>query len=432
MNSRGKFFRIIKYFFKTMFENLDSEFRQKIVIGFTAGGRFSASMLLGISMAVIIGRKGSPFEVSMALAAFFLGIGIFAPIWGALSDYTGKRRIVLIVSSLLATLSLLPLITYQSIWISILIRFVYGGFVAGFLPALITIMGERGESEGRGKRMGFLNSSRMAGGAGGRICAGFLLGILIPQDLYLVIFGISLAATIPAILIEDPTPSKDYTISFKELKYEIKKRVFPPKDERSHLNTHGLKWLYLSLGLRHTTVKGVGSVIPVFITSSLGASEFAMGILMALNPAFQTVFMLISGRLADAIGRKPLIIFGMAGSGLYGLVTASSTLPETLLYREIMVGLALIIVALSFSTLSTGAMTFIGDVSPIERESELQGLRSTVISAGGVAGPLLVGTVAALTNFETSFILISILAFTAMLIINWKLVETKKSKTNPP
>ncbi|KXA88679.1 hypothetical protein AKJ57_06490 [candidate division MSBL1 archaeon SCGC-AAA259A05] len=376
-------------------------------------------------MAVVIGRHGSPFEVSMALGAFFLGIGSFAPVWGALTDYTGKRRIILIVSSLLATLSIFPLVIYQSIWISILIRFVYGGFVAGFLPALVTIVGERGESESRGKRIGFLNSSRMAGGAGGRICAGFLLGILLPPDLYLVVFGVSLAASIPAFLIEDPTPSKDYAFSFTELKDEIRRRVFPPEGERSHLNTHGLKWLYVSLGLRHTTVKGVGSLLPVFITAALGASEFAMGILMALNPAFQTVFMLISGRLADSVGRKPLIVFGMGGSGVYGLVAAASTLPETLLYREIMVGLALVIVALSFSALSTGAMTFIGDVSPIERESELQGLRSTVISAGGVAGPVLVGSIAVLTDFETSYILISILAFVAMFITRWKLVESK-------
>lgn len=408
-----------------MLKNFDSELKQQIVIALTGGGRFAASMLLGIAMAVIIGRQGSPFEVGMALAAFFLGIGIFAPIWGAVSDYTGKRREVLIASSLLSTISILPLVIYQSIWISILIRFVYGSSVAGFLPALLTIVGERGESKGRGKRIGFLNSSRMAGGAGGRICAGFLLGILIPPNLYLVIFGVSLAASLPAFLVEDPTPARGYTLSFTELKDEIRRRVFPPEDERSHLDTHGLKWLYVSLGLRHTTVKGVGSLLPVFITSALGASELAMGVLMALNPAFQTIFMLISGHFADSIGRKPLIVLGMGGSGIYGLVAAASTLPETLLFREVVVGLALIVVALSFSALSTGAMTFIGDVSPIERESELQGLRSTVISVGGVVGPILVGSMAALTNFETSYILISILAFVAMFIANWKLVESK-------
>lgn len=38
-------------------------------------------VLMGTAMAVIVGRRGSPFAVSRVMAAYYVGKMVFAPIW---------------------------------------------------------------------------------------------------------------------------------------------------------------------------------------------------------------------------------------------------------------------------------------------------------------------------------------------------------------
>jgi MFS family permease len=261
------------------------------------------------------------------------------------------------------------------------------------------------------------------------LTVGALLGLLAPRELYLVIAGVSLVSTVAVAFVADPTPNPDRDPSLSEIRSEVKERLFPAAGERGHLKTNGLGWLYVALALRNMTVLGVMSLMAPYLVDHVGVSEFVMGAILAINPAGQAVFMMLFGRLADSVGRKPLVIAGMAGSGLFAVVAGLATAPDSLLARMLVAGVGLVVIAAAFSAMTTGAIAFIGDVAPAERESELMGLRSTAKGVGGVLGPPIFGAIATVATYETAFLGGSVLAFAAAGLVGVRLVESR-SKTS--
>ena len=385
------------------------------------------SILMGTAMAVYVDEVGTAFAVSMVLAAYYVGEMVFAPVWGAIADVTGRRRAVMIVTGGLATLAVLPLTIAEGVWGPISLRAVYAVFAIGFTPVMLTVVSARGGEAGRGRSLGFFNSARAAGFTGGHVLAGILLGLLAPAGLYFVIAATSLLATLAAVFVHDPTPTPDRTPTVGEVGREIRRRLLPSVEDRAHLHTNGLRWLYVALALRNMTVLGVLSLAPPFLLNSVGVTEFIMGVVLALNPASQTVFMYLFGRVADRRGRKPLVVVGMAGSGLFAVVAAAATLPGTGLGRAVVAVGAFVLIGAAYSSMTTGALAFIGDVSPQGRQSELMGLRSTAKGVGGVVGPPLLGAIATVSTMETAFAVGSMLAFAATVLVAVALVESRPS-----
>jgi len=421
---------------------------QKFVIGLAGAARFMAGILMGTAMAVYVGREGSEFAVSMVLTAYFLGMTLFAPLWGAIADVTGRRRAVMIVTGGAATLAVLPLTVVDGVWGPIALRWLYAVFATGMVPVMLTVVSARGGSEGRGRSLGFFNSARGVGFAGGQLVVGILLGALLPASLYLVVAAVSLLSAVATVLVIDPTPTPDRTPSVGEVLAEVRRRLLPAVGDRSHLRTNGLRWLYVALALRNMTVLGVMSLMPVYLTSGeyVGVSEAVMGFLLAINPAGQVVCMYLFGRVADAVGRKPLIVAGMAGSGLFGVIAAAATLPsgdpvsltvvgvtvQGAVERIALAGLAMAVIAAAFSAMTTGALAFIGDVAPPDRESELMGLRSTAKGVGGVVGPPILGGIATFVGIQAAFAAGSLLAFVAAGLAAGALVESRSRPGGTP
>lgn len=110
------------------------------------------------------------------------------------------------------------------------------------------------------------------------------------------------------------------------------------------------------------------SLIPIYLVQDVGVTELVMGALLAINPATQSVFMYVFGRGTDAMGRKLFITASMAGSGLFALVAAAAAITASTQVRIAVAAAAFLTVAVSFSAMRTGAIAFVGDVSPDERE----------------------------------------------------------------
>ncbi len=415
--------------------------RQQCIIAVAAGLRFAAGILMGTAMAVYVGEVGSEFAVSAVLTAYFLGMTLFAPLWGAVADVTGRRRAVVVATGLLATVAVLPLVvvgkagpdlvvplvgvTVDGVWVPVGLRALYAAFAVGFAPVMLAVVSERGGAEERGRSLGFFNSARAVGFSGGQLAVGALLGWLLAPQLYLLIAAVSLVATAFAAMVVDPTPTTTGSFSGREVAGEVKRRLLPASEDRAHLRTSGLRWLYVALALRNMTVLGVMSLMPVYLTGPVGVSAFLMGAVLAINPAGQAVFMLLFGRVADAAGRKPLVVGGMAGSGLFGILAGLATVPAVASVRILVAVVAFVTIAASFSAMTTGALAFIGDVAPADRESELMGLRSTAKGVGGVLGPPLLGGVATVASMQTAFLGGSVLALAAAVLAWVALTETR-------
>lgn len=412
--------------------------RGTALVGLAAVTRVTAGALLGTSLAVHVGRTGSALEVSLLATAFSLGIILFAPVWGAFADVTGRRKLILVGTGLGATLALTPLIAVDAVagvasaalpiavdpvWIQVLVRGLYAVFIAGFGPLMLTVASERGGPGGRGKSVGSYNAFTAAGSGAGQFTSGLLLGALVPGHVYVVVAGVSLVATVAVALIDpgEATPDPDAD----SLPREIRSRLLPAAGERGHLSTNGLGWLYLGLSARQATVSGVGALMPVYIVATLGLPEAWMGAVLAFNPVSQTALMYYLGGVVDDRGRKPMITLGMAGSAAFGLVAAAAVFAPGGLAAAGVVALGYVTLAVAFSAMWTGSVAFVGDVAPENRESELMGLASTARSVGGVVGPLGVGAVATVAGYPTAFAAASVLALAAAAVVSLRVAESR-------
>ncbi len=123
------------------------------------------------------------------------------------------------------------------------------------------------------------------------------------------------------------------------------------------------------------------------------------------------------GRLSDRVGRKRLIVTGLVGSGGYTLLLGLTSIPDTLTGKALVAGLGLFCLGISFSALQTGIISFIGDVAPTDRESELIGLRSTARGFGGVVAPPLFGFAVMLVGFQTTFLCATLLSWVGAALV---------------
>ena len=393
-------------------------------IALAGASRTGIGILLATGLAVYVGRDASPFAVAAVLAAYSLGIMLFAPVWGAIADITRRRRSVLIGTGLLATLALLALAAVQNVWLSIGLVAVYAAFAAGFLPVALTIVSERGGATNRGRAIGHFNSAKSLGATAARFLVGVMVAALAAAHFFIALAVGSLAATIAVAFVADPTADGRPLPSLRTLGRDVRRRLLPIGEDRTALTANGLHWLYLAHGLRNMTISGLLSLLPVYLIVVVGTTEAEMGLLLGLGTALQILFMYAFGRVVDARGRKSFIVYGMVGSAVFALVIAGASLPGSPLLREAVVGSGFVVRAIAVSAIFAGSYAFIGDVAPVERESELMGMLSTVKAVGGVAGPLLLGAVATVWSYELAFAGASLFAMAAAAFVAKGVVES--------
>lgn len=126
----------------------------------------------------------------------------------------------------------------------------------------------------------------------------------------------------------------------------------------------------------------VHSLLPVFMTTVLGASMVAVGIVEGIAEATASVVKLFSGWLSDRLGRrKPLVVLG------YGLAALSKPL------FPLAGSMALVLAARFIDRIGKGIRgaprdALIADVTPGADRGAAYGLRQALDSVGAVLGPL--------------------------------------------
>jgi MFS family permease len=402
---------------------MSSNRRQQAVIATTAAANKAAVILMGTVMAVYVGRRGTAFAAGLVTAVYFFGLMVFSPVWGGIADVTGQSRRVLVVTGGLAALSMLPLAVIVGIWLSLAVRFLFAVFAAGFLPVMLTIVGKQSSEGGRGRSIGLFSSAAAVGFMIAQFAAGALIEALPRSLVYLLLTGIASIVAGAAVFVDEPRDRTAESILLTDIAREVRTRLVPTTSS-AHLRQNGLQWLYVASFLRNMTVLGFVTLLPIYFIQDVGVSPTVMGILLGVNPAIQIGGMYALGRLADVVGRKPLIVAGYTGSGLYSAILATATIPESVFLRAVIAGIGMFVLGAAFSAVQTGVISFIGDVAPPDRESELIGLRWTARGLGGMLAPPLFGAAVVLIGFEATFASASVLAWTAALLVAVKVTES--------
>ena len=148
-------------------------------------------------------------------------------------------------------------------------------------------------------------------------------------------------------------------------------------------------------------------LVPLF-AQGLGASTFQVGMIHAAFMLAATLLSAPLGLVSDRLGRRRLILTGMAISGLTSvlLLIARSPLQVGAIYLFSGIGLA---------CFSPAMMSYVGDVSPVPYLGRAYGWYTSALYLGMAAGPGL-GGAAAGGGFRTAFLL-SALVIAAGLIL---------------
>ena len=151
--------------------------------------------------------------------------------------------------------------------------------------------------------------------------------------------------------------------------------------------------------------------LPAYLTS-LGGEEYK-GLIISLFTITALASRPFSGRLADKLGRVPVMIFGSSVCFVIGLIYPVLTSISGFLFLRLVHG---------FSTgfTPTGQTAFLSDIIPAERRGEAMGILGTAGTIGMAAGPAIGGAIANNTSFNflfyssSAFALISILILTGI------------------
>jgi multidrug resistance protein len=135
---------------------------------------------------------------------------------------------------------------------------------------------------------------------------------------------------------------------------------------------------------------GFGIVLPLlpFYAQDFGATPAAIGLLVAIHPAMQFVFGPIWGRLSDRVGRRPILLLGLVGSGLSYMLFGLATNLAWLFASRIMQGIAGANVPV--------AQAYIADSTDAADRTRGMGLVGAAFGLGFIAGPAIGGV---LVNF---------------------------------
>jgi len=348
----------------------------------------------------------SPFEVSLLEMVFWSALLIFSPLWGALSDSSGYRKVFLLVSILLGAL-VIPFYIFMDTIVAVLaLRFSFSVITSAFPPVALAVMSKDSDGEERGKDIAPYHTSRALGfflGWGG---SGLLLDFLGFRSTFIAYALVGVLGFAGALRIRDVDSEGE--ISLREVWESARQRWVPSFGDVS-FRRHGLHYLYIGIFLRKTAFIGIMSIIAVYAVDEVGLTASTLGVMLALNPLSQMAFLDFFGKVSDRYGRRNVFGIGFLGSVAFPILLAqASGVP--------LFGVAYLTLGFSFAAFVEGSTTFIGDVAPEGRQAEFMGFRKSFQGLAGVFGPLIAGYVATVYSYQQMLYLMAGIVFLSFLI----------------
>ncbi|MBA4301530.1 MFS transporter [Algoriphagus alkaliphilus] len=158
--------------------------------------------------------------------------------------------------------------------------------------------------------------------------------------------------------------------------------------------------------------------LPAYL-SSLGGEDYK-GLIIALFTLSAGLSRPFSGKLADKIGRIPVMMVGATVCFVVGLLYPLLTFVSGFLFLRFAHGF-------SAGFTPTGASAYVADIVPFQKRGEAMGIQSLFGSLGMAAGPAMGGWIASIWSINTVFYCAAFTAIFSILIL-LKLKETLQEK----
>ena len=261
------------------------------------------------------------FGVSITAVAFLITVFsvsrlCFAPVSGLLVQHLGERRIY-IGGLLVVALSTIACALAQSYWQLLFFRVLSGIGSTMFFVSALGLMIHISPVDARGRIAGMFTTSFMIGAVGGPAVGGLTAGWGLTAPF--IVYGVALLGVTLVLIyglrnstLGEPRELTRSTVTMREaLRFRAYWSVL--------LANFATGWS--AFGLRI-------ALVPLFISDVMGRSVGVIGAVLAAFAAGNALAVIPSGYLSDRMGRRTLLIVGLAASGVaIVLLGAVSSLP---------------------------------------------------------------------------------------------------------
>jgi len=347
---------------------------------------FSAMLGVGIVSPLLplyasdMGASGP--ELGMIFASYGIVNTVATPIMGKLSDRRG-RKIFLCIGLLAYTIFSLGYVWAANVPQLVLVRLLFGAAGAMITPIAMAYIGDLSPEGEEGKWMGYANTAFFSGFGIGPLLGGTLAERFGMNASFYSMGGLCLLAFLVAVFflpeIRQRKIGEKVRLSFKEMSTSPMVR--------------GLFSFRLVQALGRG---GMMTFLPIFAATSIGLGPTHIGILLAVNMLPTMVLLVFTGRLADRLNRKALVIIG----NLMYLITLALIPLANTFWQQLW---------LCFPRAIAGAISMPAATALTVEEGRKFGMGSTMailmmaMGIGMAVGPPLSGVIADLVDVSAVF-----------------------------
>jgi MFS transporter, DHA1 family, multidrug resistance protein len=244
-------------------------------------------------------------EAAVIVAIFALMRLIFAPAGGTLIGRLGERP-VYVAGLLIVAGSTAACAFAQDYWQLLLFRGLGGAGSVMFTVASMALVVRLAPPASRGRVSGAYASAFLIGNVCGPIVGGLLAGF----GLRVPFLAYAAALVIAAIVVQTQ-------LSHQRRGSRESREKAPDMPFSEALGTGAYRSALFSSFANGWATFGVRmATVPLFAAAAFGSGPEAAGLALAVFAAGNAAALTFSGRLADTLGRKPLMIWGLLVAGV--------------------------------------------------------------------------------------------------------------------
>lgn len=354
----------------------------------------AASFVIAVGFGILapaLPTFATSFNVGVTAASAVISVFAFmrlafAPVSGRLVTRLGERT-VYTWGLLIVALSTGACAFAQTYWQLMVFRGLGGIGSTMFTVSAIALLVRLSPPSMRGRSAGLWATSFLLGNIAGPLVGGGLI-IWSIRAPFLVYAGALVLAAVTAWLFLRRSPlagrDPDRVEQVLTVRQALRHRTYVAALAASFANGWGVFGVRISL-------------IPLFVVEVLQREESLSGIALAVFAAGNAAVLLISGKLADTIGRKPLVIVGLivAGGGTIWL-GFTDDVPMFLLSS--------LVAGLGAGLLSPPMNAAVADIVGSKgRGGTVLAASQMAADVGAIIGPIAAGAIAETTSYSVAF-----------------------------
>lgn len=342
-------------------------------------------------VAPVLPQFATTFDVGATAAAVIVSIFafmrlLFAPAGGALIGKLGERP-VYVTGLLIVAASTAACAFAQDYWQLLIFRGLGGAGSVMFTVASMALVIRLAPPESRGRVSGAYASAFLIGNVCGPIVGGLLAGFGLRVPFLAYAGALVLAAlVVQTQLSHDPGSGGRDSSGAPAMR--LGEALGDSAYRASLLSSFANGWA--TFGVRMATV-------PLFAVAALGAGPEAAGWALAVFAAGNALALTFSGRLADSLGRKPMMITGLV---LTGAATGGIGLTQGL----VLFLAASLLAGVGAGLLGPAQQAAVADVIGRERSGgRVLAVYQMTADIGAILGPVFTGLVADAFGYGWAF-----------------------------